>query len=425
MSNLKKTDWAINVIGPQGVEAITDIAFGVDDEGKAAFRLGEKIVNEDTLGSGGGGGGPIMVNGEIAPVIGGITYLPDYPTEETLGLDQVKEDVDTLKEDVAGLEQNITVLDQKVDNIGDGLENVSFALQDEIDRAIDAENELSEQVEEILELIPNQASSSNQLADKDFVNSSIATNTAYYISKNGQPFESLEELQAYSGTLTNNDYAFVVTRNDDGEITAYNRYKYNATTAQWAYEYTLNNSSFTAVQWAAINSGITALLVSQISINAQDIENIKTNKLSADDLKTVDGQSIVGSGNIPIPVKGALLGGASGVQATQATIDANGNIVVPVAGTVVPGVVYTSPARGIEMLSNGVIAPITLTQAHLNARGDGSVPMRYYCVTINMLNNSVIAALTDANHITLNATQQATARSVFGAIDGIEVTRIG
>ena len=112
----------------------------------------------------------------------------------------------------------------------------------------------------VTDLIPAAASTTNQLADKAFVNSSIATNTAYYISDNGQPFQSVADLEAYSGPLTNNDYAFVVGTDQEGNTT-YTRYKYNAQTQVWGAEYVLNNSSFTAVQWAAINSGITADLV--------------------------------------------------------------------------------------------------------------------------------------------------------------------
>ena len=119
-------------------------------------------------------------------------------------------------------------------------------------------------IEPIVDVIPSQASESNKLADKNFVNSSIATNTAYYISDNGQPFSSLADLEAYSGTLTNNDYAFVVGTDAAGNTT-YTRYKYNASTQEWAEEYVLNNSSFTAEQWAAISSGITALLVQKLT----------------------------------------------------------------------------------------------------------------------------------------------------------------
>ena len=112
--------------------------------------------------------------------------------------------------------------------------------------------------------IPAQASSENQLADKNFVNSSVATNTAYYISDNGEPFDSLADLEAYSGVLTNNDYAFVVGTDSAGNTT-YTRYKYNADTGEWAEEYVLNNSSFTASQWDTINSGITSGDVSKLN----------------------------------------------------------------------------------------------------------------------------------------------------------------
>lgn len=120
-------------------------------------------------------------------------------------------------------------------------------------------------------LIPAQATVSNQLADKDFVNSSIATNTANFIGT----FNSVADLEAYSGTLTNNDYAFVVGTDAEGN-TVYDRYKYtDATTPpSWIFEYELNNSSFTAAQWDAINSGITSGDVSLIGTALQPNDNI-------------------------------------------------------------------------------------------------------------------------------------------------------
>lgn len=187
----------------------------------------------------------------------------------------------------------------------------------------------------IQEKIPTQASIENQLADKDFVNSSIASNTGKFDGT----FTSVSELNAYSGTVTNNDYAFVtnrvVTNNgsdwdsfatlnaydknlltnfDYGWVingskfdlyrfdilnqtwnlraeniskdevtlnTAYNRYKATVSSniVTWEYEYTLNNSSFTAAQWMAINSGITSALVAQINTNAENITTLETNKL--------------------------------------------------------------------------------------------------------------------------------------------------
>lgn len=127
----------------------------------------------------------------------------------------------------------------------------------------------------IEEKIPAQASAQNQLADKGFVNSSVSTNTANYISDNGAPFTSVAALEAYSGTVTNNDYAFV-TGTDSAGNTYYDRYKatVSGSTVTWAKEYRLNNSSFTAAQWAAINSGITAAIVAQIQTTLVPIGSV-------------------------------------------------------------------------------------------------------------------------------------------------------
>ena len=102
----------------------------------------------------------------------------------------------------------------------------------------------------LYDVIPRQASSENQLADKDFVNSSIMTNTAYFKGT----FNSVAELP--TDRVTPNDYAFVVGKDSEGNTT-YNRYKFTAD-GEWLFEWTLNNSSFTANQWATINSGITS-----------------------------------------------------------------------------------------------------------------------------------------------------------------------
>lgn len=139
----------------------------------------------------------------------------------------------------------------------------------------------------------------------EFVNSSIATNTANYISNNGEPFTSVEQLEAYSGTVTNNDYAFVTGTDSEGN-TYYDRYKatVSGSSVTWALEYRLNNSSFTAAQWSAINSGITSVLVSKIhdhsnkdvldGITSTDVANwnSKQNSLIAGDNITIDSDTI-------------------------------------------------------------------------------------------------------------------------------------
>lgn len=128
-----------------------------------------------------------------------------------------------------------------------------YYTKDETDSAINtAKSNLQGQVDTLKALIPATATADNQLADKDFVNSSIATATAEFRGS----FTSLDELKATPGNL--NDYAFYLHTDSVGNSIV-DRYKW--TTAGWLYEYTLNNSSFTAEQWAALNSAITATLV--------------------------------------------------------------------------------------------------------------------------------------------------------------------
>ena len=114
-------------------------------------------------------------------------------------------------------------------------------------------SELDTHISSTKKLIPDKASETNQLADKDFVNSSIATNTATFIGT----FDSTSDLPTTG--VTNNDYAYIkIVDEITGLVKQYDRYKYVAAIPEWKLEYTLNNSSFTAEQWAAIESGVTA-----------------------------------------------------------------------------------------------------------------------------------------------------------------------
>ena len=148
--------------------------------------------------------------------------------------------------------------------VGEPTEPTGYSAKYWANQASSSLSSLNTRVTTIENDIPAQASSSNQLADKNFVNSSIATNTANFIGT----FNSVAALEAYSGTLTNNDYAFVVATDAAGN-TVYNRYKWNG--SAWLFEYALNNSSFTANQWAAINSGATTANIGQIATNTTAI----------------------------------------------------------------------------------------------------------------------------------------------------------
>lgn len=227
----------------------------------------------------------------------------------------------------------------------------TFLTSANVDSALNTSSENPVQNKVIAELIPSQASSSNQLADIQFVNSSIATNTANFIGT----FETISALNSYSGTVTNNDYAFVVNsvvkdngndwasfnalnlydktlltnfdyawvingskfdlyrfdivnqvwdqratninKTDVSLNSAYNRYKatVSGSTVTWSFEYTLNNSSFTANQWAAINSGMTAAdktkldgIESGAEVNTINSISVDNNTLTPDANKNVN-----------------------------------------------------------------------------------------------------------------------------------------
>lgn len=128
-------------------------------------------------------------------------------------------------------------------------------------------------------LIPTQATTQNQLADKDFVNSSINNMAAFYITSDaaGDPFATRAALIAgpyyFKGQLrepTQNDYALVTEDETHDDMTS--RYMYDGT--QWVWQYTLNNTTFTQAQIDAINSGITESLVAQIGTNQTAIQTI-------------------------------------------------------------------------------------------------------------------------------------------------------
>lgn len=267
-----------------------------------------------------------------------------------------------------------------------------FVKTSDVDNALSTTSVNPVQNKVIAALVPAQANSLNQLADKEFVNSSIATNTANFIGT----FENVSSLEAYSGTVTNNDYAFVVNSvikdngNDWANInalnlydktlltnfdyawvingskfdlyrfdivdqvwdqratdinktdvtlnTAYNRYKatVSGATVTWAFEYTLNNSSFTANQWATINSGMTAADKTKLDGIEAGAEVNDINSISA-----------------------------GGVTLTP---DANKNVNIPFAAYGVPGVVKVNRFNGIMML-NGELALYPAEQSDIDNKG--------------------------------------------------------
>ena len=143
------------------------------------------------------------------------------------------------------------------------------------------DSEIKGSIKNISDVIPNQATPSNQLADKAFVNSSINNYSAFYLTKNanGDAFGTYAELTSATKfwnagvekTPTKNDYLVVLE--DETKTTALGinpttRYTYQGEwpTGQFNFQYIVNNTALTQAQVDAINSGITKSIVDKLVV---------------------------------------------------------------------------------------------------------------------------------------------------------------
>jgi len=328
--------------------------------------------------------------------------------------------------------------------------------------------EITDVVDRIDSLIPAQASEQNQLADKQFVNSSVATNTANFIGT----FESITDLRAYSGTVTNNDYAFVVNQvvTDNGndwasydDLDAYNKslltnmdyawvidglrfdlywfniveqewqidtadipkegatlnYAYNrykavasGSSVNWEYEYTLNNSSFTASQWASINSGATASKVNQITTNQNAIGTLSS-------LSTTDKTNLVSAINEVNTTAGSKV---SDVKINNTSIVTGGVADIPIANGNDLGIVKCSSSYGISVNNTGTLFILSATTTNLSEKTNDYRP-----ITSAKLDYAIIQGISNnANALDATGSEWTTARQLstlqwLGAVKDVTV----
>lgn len=208
-------------------------------------------------GRGGGAGAVESVNGKTGEVTlnaEDVGALPDTTTLDTLP------DGTTYKRATGAQLQQIGTNAAAIRTQGGEID----ALQADVD-AIESK-------------IPAQASASNQLADKEFVNSSINSSAAYFRGAFAT-HAALMAVQwqtsdpAAENYVSNNDYAYVAddeTHDDEAW-----RYIYvlqpGGQNNGWQPQFRVNESPLTAAQLAALNSGATAALIEQISANAAAI----------------------------------------------------------------------------------------------------------------------------------------------------------
>jgi hypothetical protein len=227
----------------------------------------------------------------------------------------------------------------------------------------------------------------------DFVNSSVSTATAnflgnYTLTELGLTYpattsqiETALDGYTFSTTPTNNDYVYVEVQNPqttgiDDEV---QRYKFNGTS--WLYEYTLNNSSFTATEKAAIDSGITATDVGNYDAHIADTDI----HVTTSDKSTWNGKQDAISDLNTIRTGAGL--GATAVQpgdlATVATTGSYNDLLdLPTIPTVP---VQDVQVDGVSVVSNGV-AEITMPAESTVVAGSN--------ITITEANSTITIAAT-------------------------------
>lgn len=119
-------------------------------------------------------------------------------------------------------------------------------------------------------------------ATAQFVNSSIATATARFLGNydltdlgltypaTDSQIETALDGYTFQSAPTNNDYVYAEIQNPQTTSVddVVKRFKFNGT--NWLYEYTLNNSSFTAAEIAAIDSGVNSTKVGNYDSHIAD-----------------------------------------------------------------------------------------------------------------------------------------------------------
>lgn len=220
------------------------------------------------------------------------------------------------------------------DGISSNMSGNTFVISGtEILDSISAEASTREnQIASIVEKIPEQASSTNKLADKDFVISSLQTFSAHFrgswatwanVPTNPQDYPADDD---GNRTPTIHDYLIIVA--DENHNGSTWRYTYTGEwqvsgKSGWKAEYEIKDTPFTSEQLAAINSGATRENISQIStlqttkqdrLSTQQLQNIANvpNKMEVTDIIAGDNITVQVSGRtVKINSTGGGSGGAS------------------------------------------------------------------------------------------------------------------
>ena len=186
-----------------------------------------------------------------------------------------------VNEEIKKTSESIPTKTSQLSNDSGFIDSKSLSSYAKISYVDSKDNEIKGSIKNISDVIPPQATSSNQLADKAFVNSSINNYAAFYLTKNanGDAFGTYAEMLLANNYWnagveripTKNDYLVVLE--DERHTTALGvrpttRYTYQGEwpTGQFEFQYIVNNTALTQAQVDAINSGITKSIVDKLVV---------------------------------------------------------------------------------------------------------------------------------------------------------------
>ena len=250
------------------------------------FTEEQQAQARENIGAGSAVATMVKINNEF---VSKIEFTSDPQTQITTNADNIVANTNSITELEKVIENHIKDFESLSSSVTTINENVTKLQQDVQSNTEDITQNTSNiatntsSINDIKSKIPNQASSDNQLADKNFVNSSINNIAAFYITKDAQRNAFETHAQLFSATVfysggqprvpTKNDYCIV--RKDETQNNATTRYMYDVN--GWTFQYIVNDTPLTAEQVAAINSGITDALVQQIGENTS-ARHTHTNK---------------------------------------------------------------------------------------------------------------------------------------------------
>ncbi len=274
--------------------------------------------------------GTTMVTTASTGVVDLSSLLPTIPTVPTK-ISDLSDDTATYPIDKADTLTGLTATVSEL-NVLDGI----TATTTELNYVDGVTSDIQTQFNTITGKIPSQASASNQLADKSFVNSTVQTATANFRGNwdtwSAVPTSASSYPADYSGSTTPTVNDYLVVQDASGytgdTLEGTWRFKYSGTwstdgKAGWLPEYQVNETPLTSAQLAALNSGITSSDVTLIgtalqpsnvdqtysasSTNAQSgtavasaISTKQNTLVSGTNIKTINSTSLLGSGDISV-----------------------------------------------------------------------------------------------------------------------------